>query len=306
MSSRLDTSPEAAVMLPMDVSYAEVQLAVAGFLARYQGNTRSQYQIDLNCFFAWCRANHLEVFKAKRPHIELFVRYLDEVCRYKPATVARRTGTVCGFYRLAAIDGVIPASPAEYIRRPKVPFESPRLGLSHLQFEAIIAASRAREVDEALVALLGLLGLRVSEACNVQVEDFGFSHGHRTLRVLGKGGKIIVMPLAPAVTRAIERAAGSRSSGPLLHTTTGAQMDRYAATRIVKRLAKQIGFTGPLSPHSLRHTYVTTMLDAGVSLRDVQIAARHADARTTTRYDRARNNLDRHGNYVLAAFMGGA
>ena len=55
--------------------------------------------------------------------------------------------------------------------------------------------------------------------------------------------------------------------------------------------------------HTLRHTFVTTMLDAGVSLRDVQIAARHADPRTTMRYDRARKNLDRHPNYILAAYM---
>ena len=53
----------------------------------------------------------------------------------------------------------------------------------------------------------------------------------------------------------------------------------------------------------LRHTFVTTMLDAGVDLRDVQIAARHADPRTTMRYDRARKNLDRHPNYILAAYM---
>jgi Phage integrase family len=55
--------------------------------------------------------------------------------------------------------------------------------------------------------------------------------------------------------------------------------------------------------HMLRHTFVTTMLDAGVSLRDVQIAARHADPRTTMRYDRARKNLDRHPDYILAAYM---
>ena len=56
-------------------------------------------------------------------------------------------------------------------------------------------------------------------------------------------------------------------------------------------------------PHMLRHTFVTTMLDAGVDLRDAQIAARHADPRTTMRYDRARNNLDRHPNYILATYM---
>jgi integrase/recombinase XerD len=58
-----------------------------------------------------------------------------------------------------------------------------------------------------------------------------------------------------------------------------------------------------MHPHMLRHTYVTSMLDAGVDLRDVQIAARHADPRTTMRYDRARKNLDRHANYILAAYM---
>ena len=81
-------------------------------------------------------------------------------------------------------------------------------------------------------------------------------------------------------------------------------MDRHAATRRLKHLAKAAGVKMPrMHPHMLRHTYVTTMLDAGVPLRDVQIAARHADPRTTMRYDRARKNLDRHPNYILAAYM---
>ena len=70
------------------------------------------------------------------------------------------------------------------------------------------------------------------------------------------------------------------------------------------RLAQAGGVhSARMHPHMLRHTFVTTMLDAGVDLRDVQIAARHADPRTTMRYDRARKNLDRHPNYILAAYM---
>jgi site-specific recombinase XerD len=60
-----------------------------------------------------------------------------------------------------------------------------------------------------------------------------------------------------------------------------------------------------ISPHSLRHSFITAALDAGVALRDVQIAARHADPRTTTRYDRARNNLERYVSYIVAAFIAG-
>lgn len=81
-------------------------------------------------------------------------------------------------------------------------------------------------------------------------------------------------------------------------------MDRHAATRRLKHLADDAGITvARMHPHMLWHTFVTTMLDAGVDLRDVQIAARHADPRTTMRYDRARKNLDRHPNYILAAYM---
>jgi integrase/recombinase XerD len=81
-------------------------------------------------------------------------------------------------------------------------------------------------------------------------------------------------------------------------------MDRHAATRRLRQLAEASGvrITSP-HPHTLNHTFVTTMLDAGVDLRDVQIAARHGDPRTTMRYDRARRNLGRHPNYTLAAYM---
>jgi integrase/recombinase XerD len=81
-------------------------------------------------------------------------------------------------------------------------------------------------------------------------------------------------------------------------------MDRHAATRRLRRLAESAGvrITRP-HLHMPRHTFVTTMLDAGVDLRDVQIAARYADPRTTMRYERGLKNLDRHPNYILVAYM---
>jgi integrase/recombinase XerD len=120
----------------------------------------------------------------------------------------------------------------------------------------------------------------------------------------GKGTKIVLIPLPPAVSRAIDRAAANRTNGPILLSSRDARMDRHAATRRLRHLAQQtdVRIDRP-HPHMLRHTFVTTMLDAGVDLRDVQIAARHADPRTTMRYDRARKNLDRHPNYILAAYM---
>jgi site-specific recombinase XerD len=81
-------------------------------------------------------------------------------------------------------------------------------------------------------------------------------------------------------------------------------MDRHAATRRLRHLAGTAGIQiTSAHPHMLRHTFVPTSFDAGIDLRDVQIAARHADPRTTMRHDGAGNNLDRHPNYILAAYM---
>jgi site-specific recombinase XerD len=103
---------------------------------------------------------------------------------------------------------------------------------------------------------------------------------------------------------AISRGRQSRINDPILRNTRGSRMDRHAATRRLRQLAATAGIQMPrMHPHMLRHTFVTTMLDAGVSLRDVQIAARRADPRTTMRYDRAGKNLDRHPNYILSAYM---
>jgi integrase/recombinase XerD len=83
-------------------------------------------------------------------------------------------------------------------------------------------------------------------------------------------------------------------------------MNRCAADRTVKRLARRAGIRKRISPHSLRHSFITAALDAGVPLGDVQEAASHADPRTTMRYDRGRQSLDRHATYVVAAFVAGA
>ncbi len=284
----------------------QLRLAVAAYLARFQGSSRYHTESDLRCYLSWCAERGLDPLTARRPHLELYIRWMQEIRRFKPSTVSRRFSVTAGFYRTCVIDGLLHHSPAEHVRRPSVPSESPTLGFTHLQFEALLTAARQspNPFDFALIAMLGLLGLRIFEATGADITDMGEEHGHRVLRVCGKGSKVVLIPLPPAVGRAIDRAVGTRAHGPILLNSRGARMDRHAATRRLRHLSSTAGV--PIArphPHMLRHTFVTTMLDAGVDLRDVQIAARHADPRTTMRYDRARKNLDRHPNYILAAYM---
>jgi site-specific recombinase XerD len=283
-----------------------LRLAAAAYLARFTGISRNRTEPDLRCYLAWCAERGLDPLAAQRPQLKLYIRWMQEIRRFKPSTVSRRFSVTAGFYRTCVLDGVLEHSPAEHVRRPPVPAESPTLGFTHLQFETLLTAARESDnpCDFALVAMLGLLGLRIFEATGTDIADLGEEHGHRVLRVCGKGSKVVLIPLPPAVGRAIDRAIGFRDRGPILLNTRGTRMDRHAATRRLRHLAEAVGIQVTRAhPHMLRHTFVTTMLDADVDLCDVQIAARHADPRTTMRYDRARNNLDRHPNYILAAYM---
>ena len=117
---------------------------------------------------------------------------------------------------------------------------------------------------------------------------------------------MVTIPLAPRTARAIDLAVGERTDGLLVLTADGRRLDRHGAARIVWRITRRAGIAKNVSPHTLRHAFITAALDAGVPLRDVQEAASHADPRTTMRYDRARTSLDRHATYIVATYVAGA
>jgi site-specific recombinase XerD len=297
-------NPNAAVLVSATASpFEEAHMAAAAFLARYSGRTLETYRFDLRSYFEWCDSVGLVVLEAKRPHIELW-RAASEERGLAPSTIDRRLSTICGFYRFAHIDGRISANPAQYVRRPKVhPSEGRGLDRGELG-TFLFTAERYDRDHAALAVLLGLNGLRVSEACATDAQDLGFDRGHRTLRIIGKGNKPAVIPLVPRVARTIDLVLGERCEGPILHRRDGERLDRRTAHRWVRSIGKKAGL-GIVHPHMLRAAFIMAALDAGVPLRDVQLAARHADPRTTTIYDRRRENFDRHAAYVVVAFVAG-
>jgi hypothetical protein len=115
-----------------------LRLAVAAYLARLKGSSRNRTESDLRCYLTWCAERRLDPLAAQRPHLELYIRWMQEIRRFKPSTVSRRFSVAAGFYATCALDGVLPHSPA--------------------------ARESASSCDFALVAMLGLLGLRIFEA----------------------------------------------------------------------------------------------------------------------------------------------
>lgn len=315
-SSAVVVAPRAA---PVPVAPAKadrlstVQDLVRGFLlSKRSTTTRVAYTADLASWMHWCTQLELDPLRAGIHHADAYLRLLTEVGDPRTgrtlaaASVARRTSAVHGFYRYAARHGAVAGSPFTGISRPAVDEESMTSGLTRDEVHALFATARAHSPrSEALVKLLVLNGLRVSEALGARIEDLDHDQGHRVLRIRRKGGRRARVPLTPDVQHALAAAIGDRTVGPLFVTATGRSLDRIAAWRLLRRLATEAGLPAAdrISPHSARHTYATTALDAGVSLRDVQDSMGHRDPRTTRLYDRTRANHTRNATYAVAAAL---
>jgi integrase len=111
---------------------------------------------------------------------------------------------------------------------------------------------------------------------------WAWSAGTAPWVITGKGGKVVTIPLAPRTARAIDLAIGERTEGPFFITADGKRLNRHGAARIVRRVTRRAGIAKQISPHTLRHAFITAALGAGVPQRDVQEAASHVDPRTTS------------------------
>jgi site-specific recombinase XerD len=292
--------------------------------------TRASYATDLAIFFGWLGRAGVHPLEAQRPHVDRFRNHLTELVgpdgdpspsgrpRYAPSTVSRRLSAVRSFYAYLADQRVLGASPAVGVRTPRVAKEPRGKGLTADQLARLLAEAAEDGPDaEAVVCLLALNGLRVSEVCAAQIDDLRREPGGgRSLRVRGKGGKEVWVPLNDRTERAVLRAAGGRSHGPIARRPADRRrragtvaslrpFNRQAVWELLGDLGRRAGLLGAagdvdkLHPHVLRHSFVTLLLDQGVPLAAVQDAARHASPETTRLYDRARTGFREHPTHKL-------
>ncbi|MGW8935463.1 tyrosine-type recombinase/integrase [Gordonia terrae] len=292
---------------------ADLDLYIESFLARWESpNTRATYRQDLTAWLRWCDLHDKHpISDASRPLVEIWMRWLRDERGNSSSTINHRVGTLSQFFELALDDDLVRKNPCRLVRRPRAtPRPDERIALTRDEMQRLTAAAAASSpADHALVVLMGMCGLRVSEACGLDVTDcHEIAKAHRCVRFVGKGSKPALVPMPPAVQRAVDAAIGDRTEGPLIVRRDGSRMTRRSADRVVKRCAKAAGITSvSVSPHTLRHTFIVGALDAGAAPRTVQLSARHADISTTlSTYDRGRQALDDHASYVVAGYFGSA
>lgn len=284
------------------VTPAAVQDAWLG--AQKSPNTKAAYRRDTDEWFAWCDRHGYDPLTIRRVEVDRFRGWLRNPRRpggpVSESTLARKLTSLSSFYGYAVHDlELLDRSPVKRVKRPVSNDQSSTAGMELPEALRFLAAAReAGPLPAALLHMMLSTGVRVSEACGATTDDLSVDRGHRVLTVTRKGGKRQRLPLVPDAWAALDAYLDGRT-GPLF-LSKRVPLYRQEAYRIVRDIATKAGISDKhVTPHSLRHTAITLALDAGVPLRLVQEMAGHRDPRTTIRYDRTREAIDKSPVHIL-------
>lgn len=260
-------------------------------------NTIASYESDMTDFFMWCGISGVEPLRAST---EKIYDYLLKQ-RHKglnPATIARRLSTLKHFYKFSVGEGITDKNPCVSIEGPRLMRKLPRI-LDQKEMESLIQTpDRSTHLglrDYAILELWYACGLRISEVQKIQVSDLMLEL--QLLRVMGKGGKERLVPFGrfahEAVVAYLETArpalARASSQSELFLNRLGGGFSRMGLWKMLRRYAKQCTFKFTITPHTIRHSCATHMIEAGADVRTVMEFLGHADISTTQIY----THLDR-------------
>ncbi|MBQ3360301.1 MAG: site-specific tyrosine recombinase XerD [Microbacterium sp.] len=258
-------------------------------------HTVSAYRRDLDGYIAWL--SEQGVTDTSEVTVQVIGRFIEERSSEVPApaatSLARLQSSVRGWHRYLAREGIEQDDPSGRLRPPKAPRRLPK-ALTIDQVERLLQAPSSEEPigirDRALLELLYATGARVSEAVGLDVDDL--AHGD-VLRLRGKGSKERIVPIGSFARDAVDAyltrvrpglAAKGRASARLFLGARGAPLSRQSAWLVIRSAAERAQITAEVSPHTLRHSFATHLLQGGADVRVVQELLGHASVATTQIY----------------------
>ena len=260
---------------------------------RVAANTLASYRRDLQRLDRYAAAHQLDVATLTRGNLEALVR--ETMAEgLAPASTARLVAAIRGFFRFQRLAGHLTQNPADDLTAPRAFAALPRF-LSLDDVDRLIAAPDVKTErglrDRALIEVLYATGLRVSELVGLRMSDLHLEQGY--LQCLGKGGKERIVPLGDTAASWLRRyladsrrALMKRRDGPwvFVNARGGAKLSRIGFWKLLKAHGRAAGIRAHLSPHVLRHSFATHLLERGADLRAIQVMLGHADLSTTQIY----------------------
>ena len=253
-------------------------------------NTVEAYRRDLEQFAAFVRNDQESAVAVTAVGHLLIRRYLALLHKeQKKSTIGRKLAAIRSFFRYLLRQGVVAANPAELVSTPKREKRLPyHLNIDEVTtlVEAPAGSNLLPTRDRAILETLYSCGIRVSELTGLNVG--GADLEGKTVRVLGKGGKERIVPLGSHAAHALEEYLTARNSPsletPLFLNARGGRLTRRSVARIIDRYILHLASMKKVSPHTLRHTFATHLLEGGVDLRAIQELLGHASLSTTQKY----------------------
>jgi integrase/recombinase XerD len=278
-------SPHSSVAVDAYLDHLRVERRLAD-------HTLESYARDLALLMAYAAGAGRAVDALDRPALEEFVR--EQMTRgLSPRSVARAVATVRGFYRFLVLDRRLENSPADDLRPPRAWPSLPKF-LSIAEVDALIAQPDVSAPlglrDRAMIEVLYATGLRVSELVGIREADLHLDEQYLTC--IGKGNKERLVPIGEQASRWVREYQATarrellkgRKSPRLFLNARGGSLSRIGFWKILKRHAKRAQLPRTLSPHVVRHSFATHLLERGADLRAIQLMLGHADLSTTQIY----------------------
>jgi len=256
-------------------------------------NTLESYQRDLVSFESFLKKTYdLSVLEARRTHLLSYLSHLQLSGRAN-STISRNLASLRSFYHYLLQSEIVQIDPTVHVDTPKIEKRLPKVLTVH-EVERLLAApipnNPAGMRDKAMLELLYATGIRVTELMSITLPDLNLSAGF--LKCVGKGSKERIIPIGQVAQQALQEYLQHARDKLLRNTPTqalflnhlGERMSRQGFWKILKKYSREAGVMKDITPHTLRHSFATHLLERGADLRSVQEMLGHSDISTTQIY----------------------
>lgn len=251
----------------------------------YSDYTIKNYQLDLTDFFKYVDKSNIDFLSIENIHVRGYLKYLD-TCNLKNTTISRRISALRTFYNYLLEKGLVKSNIFLNVKNPKLEKKLPNY-LNYTEIEELLASIDTK-TDEGLerrllIEMFYSTGCRVGEMVNVKISDIDFSS--KTIKVMGKGSKERIVYYGDYASKYLEDYLKNKDKkGYLFTNKRGEKLTIEEVEYIVRDIIKHISIKTHVTPHTLRHTFATHLLNNGADIRTVQELLGHANLSTTGIY----------------------